>query len=75
MLKTPRRLDRNARGVGMHVLKTEDMVRRNGFVGVQWSGRLEAQMIADTEDMSRGVGTVATVRDAMNFQILAGMPL
>lgn len=53
MLKTPRRLDRSARAVGMHVLKTEDMLRRKGVVGVQWSGRLEAQMIVDTEDMSR----------------------
>lgn len=60
MLKKPRRLERNAKGVGMHVLKTEDMLRRKEFVGVQWSGRLEAQMMVDTEDMSRSIGSADT---------------
>lgn len=57
MLKTPRRLERKAKGVGMHVLKTEDMLRRKELVGVQWSGRLEAQMRFDTEDMSTSSGS------------------
>lgn len=57
MLKTPRRLERNAKGVGMHVLKMEDMLRRKEFVGVQWSGKLEAQMRVDTEDMSTSSGS------------------
>lgn len=57
MLKKPRRLERNAKGVGMHALKMEDILRRKEFVGVQWSGRLEAQMMVDTEDMSRSIGS------------------
>ena len=57
MLKTPRRLERNAKGVGMHVLKMEDMLRRKEFVVVQWSGKLEAQMRVDTEDMSTSSGS------------------
>lgn len=49
MLRKPRRVDRNAKGVGTQVLKADEMKNRKEFVGVQWSGMVRENMGDENE--------------------------
>lgn len=48
----PKRLDRAARGVGMHIPQYEETSRRKGVVGAQCSGRVGLNRSATYEAIS-----------------------
>lgn len=55
MLRKPRQVDRNARGVGIQESKLDEKFTRKEFVGVQYFGRLVERNWeeGDSEDIAK----------------------
>lgn len=56
MLSIPRPEETKAKGVGIQVLKADEILIRNGVVGVQYAGGLEDRMGGESEDIVKTLG-------------------
>lgn len=70
MLRKPRQVDRNARGVGIQELKLDEKLTKKEFVGVQYFGRLVERNgeEGDSEDIAKGSGRLIEIQDCVGIQ-------